>query len=276
MRRWIVIGAAIILGVVGTFVLVSYVQNAEERALEGQELATVLVVTQPIPEGTPADSISGAVGPQELPVEAVAARAVSNLEDLVGLVASTDLVVGEQLLASRFHSPADAAVATRPEVSPELLQVTIPLEPARALGGRLVPGDLVSVIASFDSFNLNTAEPGDAVAIQDVLDQIVVVGAATGADGTSPLQSPKATHLVIHKVLVTGIQVQNEPRESPDGATAVEYAPTGGLLITLAAHPDDIEKIVFTMEHGMLWLALENAETPEDATAIITRENIFR
>lgn len=273
MRRWTAIGAAIALGVVGTFVLVSYVQNAEERALEGQELATVLVVIHPIAEGTPAESIAGAVTAQEVPTEVVAAGAVSNLGDLTGLVASTDLVVGEQLIASRFHSRADAAVATRPEVPPELLQVTIPLDPARALGGRLVPGDLVAVIASFDSFNLNTAEPGDAVAIQDALDQIVVVG---GTEGATPLQSPKATHLIIHKVLVTGIQVQNEPRESPDGATVVEYAPTGGLLITLAAHPDDIEKIVFTMEHGALWLALEDVDTPEDATAILTRENVFR
>ena len=75
---------------------------------------------------------------------------------------------------------------------------------------------------------------------------------------------------------MTGVQVEEEPRESSDGtATVVEFSPTGNLLITLAATAEDAEKIVFTAEHGFVWLALEDPEAPEPETEIRSRANIY-
>lgn len=277
-RRWLAIGGAIVLAVVGAFLLISYVQGAERRALEGQELVSVYVVTEPIGKGASLSTVSESVELRELQRTAVVEDAVSNLDDLSGLVASVDLVTGEQLLLSRFETPAEAAVETRVEVPPALLQFTIILAPEQAVGGRLVPGDLVAVVASFEPFDLATVEPGDPEALEEARETIIVIPGLTTEDepaGTLSLQTPNSTHLIIHKVLVTGVQVEEIPTESPDGTGAVELAPTGNLLITLAAPVEDLEKIIFTAEHGSLWLALEHSEAPEPETDIRNRSNIY-
>ena len=278
-RRFLAIGGAVVLAAVGALLLISYVQGAEERALEGQELVTVYVVTQPIDEGATLAEVQDRVEHRELPREAVVPNAVADLEDLSGLIASSDIVVGEQVLLSRFETPAEAAVDTRVQVPADLLQATIAVPPERAVGGRLIPGDLVAVIASFEPFELNAVEPGDEQSLQDALDSIIVLpgeGTEDQPAGAVTLRSPNSTKIIIHKVLVTGVQVEELPVESEEGtATSVELAPTGNLLITLAAPAEDLEKIVFTAEHGSLWFALEDPDAPEPQTEIQTRSTIY-
>ena len=278
-RRWMAIGGALVLAIVGAFLLLAYVQGAENRALEGQELVSVYVVTEPIERGAALSSVRDSVQLRELQRDAVVEDAISTLDDLSGLVAAVDLVTGEQLLLSRFETPAAAAVETRVEVPPQLLQATIALGPEQAVGGRLVPGDLVAIIASFEPFDLGAVEPGDPEALDEARETIIVIPGLTPEDepaGTLSLQTPNSTHLIIHKVLVTGVQVEELPTESTTEAGAVELAPTGNLLITLAAPAEDLEKIIFTAEHGSLWLALEDPDAPEPETDIRSRENIYQ
>ncbi len=276
MKRWMAIAGAIVLAVVGTVLLISYVQSAEQRAREGQELATVLVVDEPIEKGTLAELIGDSVRETDIPLDVLAEDAVADLTELEGLVATTDLVPGEQVIASRFQTPAVVAAESRVEVPPEFLQVTISLQPPRAVGGRLVPGDYVGLIASFAPFNFSAVEPGDEEALQEAKDSIIIIGAGT-EETTPDFKTPRTTLLIIHKVLITGIQVEQAPRELEDGAaTTVEFAPTGNLLITMAAGAEDIEKIVFVAEHGSIWLALEDIDAPEPITEIRTRGNIYQ
>ena len=278
-RRFVAIGGAFVLAAFGAFLLIQYVQGAEERALEGQELVTVYVVADPIEEGATVDDIRDRVELRELPADAVVGNAIADLADLEGLVAAADMVVGEQVLLSRFETPAEAAVDTRIEVPSDLLQATVSLDPERAVGGRLVPGDLVAVIASFEPFNLNSVEPGDEESLQDALDIIdVLPGDPDDPDadpGATSLQTPNSTHIIIHKVLITAVQVEELPIEAEEGTGAAELAPTGNLLITLAAPAEDVERIVFTAEHGLVWLALEDPDAPEPVTEIQTRSTIY-
>lgn len=278
MRRWIAIGAAVILAVVGTLLLISYVQGAEDRAREGQDLATVIVVEDLVERGTLATEIIDSVRQVEVPVGVVATGAVSDLTELEGLVAEVDLVPGEQVIASRFQSPAALAAESRVEVPAEFLQLSLSLEPERVVGGRLVPGDRVAFVASFEPFDLAAVEPGDEEALEEAQDQIVVITDEEGNPVPTNLSTPTSTKIVIHKVLVTGVQLENEPRAttSEDGLTStVEYAPTGNLVVTMAATAEDAEKIVFTAEFGTIWLALEDADAPEPDTDIRTRANIY-
>ncbi len=277
MKRWAAIGGAIVLAAVGTLLLISYVQSAEQRAREGQELAKVLVVDQLIEKGTLAELIGDSVKEVEVPLDVLADNAVTDLTELEGLVATTDLIPGEQVIASRFQTPAAVAAESRVEVPPEFLQVTIPLDPARAVGGRLVPGDRVVFIGSFPPFSLGGVEPGDDQALEEARDAIIVIESDEGQGQTQlALRTPASTHIIIHKLLITGIQVEQAPREAEDGTTlTVEFAPTGNLLITMAAGAEDVEKIIFTLEYGSVWLALEDADSPEPDTEIRTRENIY-
>ncbi|HEX5630681.1 MAG TPA: hypothetical protein VFY15_03405, partial [Acidimicrobiia bacterium] len=71
--------------------------------------------------------------------------------------------------------------------------------------------------------------------------------------------------------------VEQLPRvgeDVPDDAPAL--APTGNLLITLAGPPVAVERIVFTIEHGFIWLAAEGSDVSDAITDIITRATVYK
>jgi pilus assembly protein CpaB len=261
--------------------LVGYVRSAEDRALAGEELVPVLVAEQAIERGDGSDGLIDAVRLEKVPAKVRAEDAVADLADLEGLAAAVDLVPGEQLLLSRFAAPETLVVHRRVEAPADLLEVTVSLTPERAVGGQLQPGDLVAVIASFDPLDAGAEEPGSTVGTglppnPDGGDDDTFVGTTDGESG--PTRTPASTHLILHKVLVTNVQVEQLPRH-PDEASAddaPELAPTGNLLITLAVEPADAQRIVFTAEHGFIWLGGENAEADEPETVVELRETVYR
>jgi len=277
MRRTVGIVAAIAVAALGTLLLVAYVRSAEDRALEGEQLVDVLVVDNPIAKGTPGSGINGSVRLESVPAKVVADGTITDLTLLEELVASTDLLPGEQLVASRFVAEEVLLTRTAIEAPPDTIEVTISLTAERALGGAITPGDVVAVIASFDPFDLNAFEPSD-LAPGEVIDPEEIFVGTSGEDGGTALKTPNSTHLILHKILVTNVQAEQVPRtvdeELPDDAPAL--APTGNLLISLAGTVGQVEKIVFTAEHGFLWLGAEGPDTPEPNTVIQTRETIYR
>jgi pilus assembly protein CpaB len=165
IRRQKLIGilASVLLAAVGTGLLVAYVRSAEDRALKGEDTVEVLVVDATIPKGTKAEDISASLRLEHVPVKVATKDALASTGPLAGKVAAVDLLPGEQLVSSRFSSPAEVQ-----GVAPNLLQVTVALDPVRALGGQLRKGDSVAVTVSFDD--------------------------------------PETTHLVLHKVRVTDVR----------------------------------------------------------------------
>ena len=277
MRRAIGIVGAIAVAAFGTLLLVGYVRGAEDRALAGEELLEVLVVDRPISQGMPASLLAGSVRLEMVPVKVRSEGSVSDLATLADLVAATDLYPGEQLVASRFVAAESLSAHARIEAPPDTLEVTVSISAERALGGQLVPGDVVAVIASFDPFDLNTFEPSDLGPGEIIDPSEIFVGTSGDGEGSS-VRSPTSTGLILHKVLVTSVQVEQLPRATvedlPDDSPAL--APTGNLLITLAASAGAIERIVFTAEHGFLWLAAEGPDVPEVVTVIQTRATVYK
>ena len=106
-----IIGAivALVLAGVGAFVLIGYVRGADARAAEGAEMADVYIVQELIPKGTSGDTVADYVEVDSVPQRNIAEGAVTDLDDLAGLVAAADLLPGEQLLEARFADPADLA-----------------------------------------------------------------------------------------------------------------------------------------------------------------------
>jgi len=279
MRRVIGIVASIALVGVGTLLLVGYVSGAEERALAGEELVGVLVVDQAIEVGAAVEDIADAVRFEQVPVKVRVEGAVDGLEDLAGLVTTSGLLPGEQITTSRFADPASLLVHQSVERPPGTVQVTVSLSPERAVGGRLVPGDTVAVIASFDPFDVTFIEPGEVIDGGGAGSEgsPIYVG-STGDDESAGLQTPNSTHLILHGILVTNVQVEQLPPAPAEGrdADAPDLAPTGNLLITMAVTPADAEKIVFTAEHGFLWLAADDEDIDVDDSSIQTRGSIYR
>ncbi len=276
-RRVLGLIASVALAAAGTFVLLAYVNGADERAAAGEEVVAVLIVAEPIDRGTAAADLGDLVKSTLVPAKVRAEGAVADVADLEG-VAAVDLAPGEQVLASRFVPVNDLETEAKVEVPEGLLQVTVSLSPERAVGGRLRPGSTVGVLASFEPFDFNATEPGGAPEDQPV-EIVLETEPEEEAEPATKLRTPNSTHIVLHKVLVTNVQIERLPAETatPDVEQSnLELAPTGNLLVTLAVSAPDAEKVVFAAEHGTVWLAAEPAEADETGTTIQTRGTIYR
>jgi pilus assembly protein CpaB len=219
--RIIAVAVAAILAVAGAVALVAAFRSADQAAVAGARLQSVLVVTDGIPAGTEAARLSDAVTVQQIPAKYVAEGAVEDLDDIAGLVAAVDLQPGEQVLASRFASPAELASAGIHVAVPVGLQeVSVAVDLQRIAGGAVGPGDRVGVFASYD----------DGVA---------------GA---------KTTTLLLNRVLVTSLASTVDP--DSDGQQA-----QGLVLVTLALDADQATAVINAAEFGHLWMSAQNDDT---------------
>ncbi|NNC41187.1 MAG: hypothetical protein HKN95_10885 [Acidimicrobiia bacterium] len=269
-RKWIGVLISLVLAAVGTWVLVQYVNGADERALEGTETVDVLVVSETIPEGATVQEVSSRVERQQVPVATQAAGSVDSLAALQGTVTAVALVPGEQVITSRFVTPQQFSEAAEYVIPDELLAVTLSLSPDRAVGGELNPGDLVAVVASFEPFDINGVIPLEGEEQEEVEPTIL-----EGED----LKTPNSSGIIVHKAIVTNVQVEELPTEATTESAelqGVEVAPTGNLLITIATEAPYIEKIVFTAEWGLVWLALEGELAAEEFDQVQTRNLVYR
>lgn len=244
MRSRIIAAAlAVVLAVGGTLVLVAYVRGADARALEGTRTVDVIVATQTIPRNTPAGMLVGMVAVKELPQMAVLSDRVTSLDQLSGQVALTDILPGEQLVTARFADPATARSRDQGGIPEGLQEVTIQLEPRRALGGDIAPGDTVGVVMSF----------------------------------TPPVKDYE-THLRYQKVLVTRVQgAPARPTESSDGTdgSVADPVPGDALLVSLAVDVPMVERIVYAAEHGTIWLTKEPLSADEAGAAVVNSGSVF-
>ncbi len=245
MRSRLVAAAlAVLLALGGTLALIAYVRGADARALAGTRTVDVLVATQMIPKSTPAKSLVGMVAVKKLPEMAVLPDRVTSLEQLSGKVALTDLLTGEQLVSARFADPATARSQDQGGIPEGMQEVTVLLEPQRALGGRIAPGDTVGVFMSF-----------------------------------SPPIKNYETHLRLQKVRVTRVQgtlAKASEEESNAGDSAPSPAPDDAFLVSLAVDVPMAERVLFAAEHGKIWLSNEPLSANEAGASVINPEGIFR
>jgi pilus assembly protein CpaB len=147
-RRLLAAFVALVLALAGAVVLVAYVRGADARAAAGMQTVPVLVVQHLVPEGTPADQLADAVDTELVPAKTAVPGRVADLADLAGKVATVDLQPGEQLLAGRFAFPDDLRAPGTVDVPAGDQEVSVLLDPQRAVGGRLKAGDKVGVYLS--------------------------------------------------------------------------------------------------------------------------------
>jgi pilus assembly protein CpaB len=226
--RIIAVAVAAVLAVAGAVALVVAFRAADQAAAAGAQLQSVLVVRTEVPAGTPGERLGDAVTVEQVPARYVVEGAVSDPDDLAGLVAAVTLEPGEQVLASRFGSPAElASSGVHVAVPAGLQEVSIAVDLQRIAGGSVGPGERVGVFASYD----------DAV------------------------KGSKTTTLLLNQVLVTAVASTVDP--SADGQQA-----QGLVLVTLALDADQAKAVVNAAEFGHIWMSAQNDDTalPADAT----------
>ncbi len=251
-RKLIGVVASVLVALGGTFVILRSSNSSKPAPVALAEPAvTVLKVVKPVPKGTAADKLGDAVQEVSVPASQRAAGAAATLADLTGLVVSTELVPDEQVMKARFIT---AQEQQRTEVANTggsgLMGVWLSLEPLRALGGRVQPGDQVAVVTSFVNVPSNGKNPEGAV---------------------------PATAILLHKVPVLEVVGGFVPAApAPDGSTAATtIAPVAPLLVKLGVTAGESERLIYAMNNGALWLASEANDVPEDGTKVVTRDNVY-
>ena len=248
--------AAVVLAVIGVVLVVSYANSADQRAVRDLEPVGVLVVTADVPAGTTVEALAASVKTQQLPSTAVSDSSLTSLDEVAGKVTSTDLVVGEQLVAERLVAPEDVQAGGTVDVPKGLQEISFQLEPQRVVGGRIVPGDHVGIIILMADGGLED-EP----------------------------EEPSAD-LVLPKTLVTHVQGAPQPAEStapadpaadPAAAPAEDTAlPTGSLMLTVAVSDEDAVKIAFASENATMWLTKQTDKTEDTDPGTITKTEVYK
>jgi len=149
-KRVVAAVLAVILAAAGIGALVVYTQGAQERAFRGTQTVSVLRVTEKVPAGTKAGDLDSKIERVTLPRAAVPDDAVKSMTELGDKVTIAALVPGEVLVGARFDASLEESRSTTIGVPKGFQELTLELNSARVLGGALVPGDRVGVVASYD------------------------------------------------------------------------------------------------------------------------------
>jgi pilus assembly protein CpaB len=223
MRRIIAAGAAILMAAIGGVMLLGYVRTADQRAtaqaVAGIQSRPVLVATSVIPKGTPATDLGKFAALKPMPQMAIAAGAVTDLNQVSGKVASIDIQPGEIVLGARFTDPDSFQSSQAVKVPDGMLQVSALLVTERVVGGIVIPGSTVAVYA------------GPAM----VTDKVLV----TRVDGVANADQAQAA--------AAKSDTKTDPTQSKNAS----------IMVTVAVTPQQAAGWVTAQEAGSLWLALD-------------------
>lgn len=247
MRRIVISVLAGLVVVVSAVALLSWVSNADSRALAGQQPVTVLVASAEIPVGTTAAEARGLVTTKQVPTSAVVPGAIASLDSVMGQVALSTIHAGEQLIAQRWGNPDEAAKSTAIPIPAGYQSVSFQLSPDRLNGGKIAPGNLIGIFIT------------DSVQ-------------ASGPSG----EAQRGTKLVLSKVqvldVVGGVSVSPAPSDSASAAPV----PTQIIMVTVAVTSVEAEKLIWGLEGARVYISLQNDETnTEVPVSPITGDEVF-
>ncbi|WP_324650152.1 Flp pilus assembly protein CpaB [Georgenia sp. H159] len=228
MSRRLIAGlVATLLAAVAAVLVIAYVARADQRAMAEMSPVSVLVVTQPVPEGTPAEALTDHLAVEEVPATAVVPGGVTSLEQVENQLTTTALQPGEQLLASRFAPPEEEDADGEVAVPEGYHQVTVQLPVARVLGGHIAAGDTVGLFVSSDGEThlrlhkvLVTRVQGGVAVVQNEDGSETTQAAADSLMVTVAVPTTDA-EIVVNAAEFSGIWLSLEPKDAPEDGTRV-------------------------------------------------------
>jgi pilus assembly protein CpaB len=244
-RRVIAITIALAVALFGAFGVVAYAQGADSRAVAGQKTANVYITKAEVPVGT---SAAQAVAQNLIALQPVVARgvpqgALTEVGAVTGaLVATSAIMPGEIVLASRFGAPADA---TNAQVIPTgKIAITVTLTDPQRIAPLLMPQ---SHIVIFDT------------------------------TGASPTSTTRLTRILLANVEVIGVgSLTAQPAPSPAAAQSTPPAASSAALVTVAVSPADAQLLVHEIQVGnLLYGGLLGSAVKVDPNRVVNDASIL-
>jgi len=149
---------AFALAGIASLLLISYVQDIERRAIMKGAPETVLVAKKDISARTIMSE--DLVEYKEIPKPFIEPGAVTNVEEILGMVVITDIRKGEQITKNLLLPIATWTVLS--SFVPEGYRaITIHVDEVSGVGGLLLPGDEVDIVATFSFEDLRRYVPAE-------------------------------------------------------------------------------------------------------------------
>ncbi len=223
-RRSVLLALAIVTALIGTGLIVLYVQGIDNRATEGQELVEVLVASSTIEAGESVEAAeeAGKFSKKQVRRDDMVPGALSSVTSVTGLVATGTIFPGEQLIADRFGNAGSAQTLVIPD---DKFAMSVELTDPERVAGFVNPGSEVAIFVT--------------------------------------VSDPRPyTRILLPRVTVIGVgQTTTTSRTTTDdsGAQTVEEVPK--TILTLAVNQEQAEKLIWADRFGDLNFALLSAKT---------------
>jgi pilus assembly protein CpaB len=226
-NRIALIVVAVVAGFLAVVASFMYLSAVRQRVEKEEALVRVYVAAKDLARNASAEDLIAdrAIETKEIPRKYIPDGAIASAAEIGGKVLVVDTPKGAILTRSHFASVEAAGMPV--QTPPGFRAVAIEVNEITAAGKKIVSGDRVDVVASFDQ----------------------------GPNG-KPL-----TKTVLQNVLVLqGFEASAAQGKTGGGAFGGASQQQGGRpLVILALAPADIEKLLFSENYGAVWLTLRPA-----------------
>ena len=275
--RVILMIVAIIIAGVAVFGVIAYISNIRQTAEKEVEKIEVLVAVQNIPKDTFVEDLmsSKSVELLAIPRKYIAEGVLTTLDNFKGFVTISPISKGEQITSTKFVKPEQAGLAFN--IPGDMVAISIPVDEVIGVSNLISIGDMVNVIATFKPEEKQAETAADTTTVET---QAVEAGQE---EILTEIKEPITKTLLWNvKVLYLGTrEITAEEQKEKDSKILSNQAEKDAKAIivntvTLAVSPEDAEKLVFSEEMGLVWLALVPSEGVEvKETPGRTYKNIF-
>jgi pilus assembly protein CpaB len=249
-RRSVLLLVAVLIALVGTALIVLYVQGIDERATEGQELVEVLVATDTIDAGEAVSSAqeAGKFETKQVRRDDLVEGAISSTGSITDLVALGTIYPGEQLIAKKFGTIGSTDALVIPD---KKMAVSVELTDWERVAGFVNPGSEIAVFATgLDAVRISPT--GEETRLGD------------------------KTRIVLTRSPVVGVgttSVTSRTVETEEGAQVTEEVPT--TILTLAVTQDEAERLIHADRTSDLTFALLTEDTDVRDKPTVGGEVVF-
>ena len=258
-RRLGLLAAALIVALLGTTAVFSYVSKVEADAATGAEMVDVLVATELMPAGTSATAATRGklVRVSSMPRRSVPEGALTDLEDVGEQKLVSDVFAGEVLLKAKFaNQSARTGALTIPK---ETIAISVELEDPQRVAGFVVPGSEVAIFATIKKI----AATAKATA-QTTANSAQVSVQAEGDDDYTNLLLPRVSVIAVGPATLRPDARKDEKDEKITKA-----------VLTVAVNQRDAERLVHSAQTGDLWFGLLSSSSKTGPAMGVSNTNLF-
>jgi Flp pilus assembly protein CpaB len=234
---------AIAVGAFAAFAVLNYVRGVEDDKNEDVDLAEVYVVSSDIERNTTGEMAkSTSIETRWIPNEFRPANAMTELSQIEGKVALSDLPANQVLVTGNFVDPQSATLSFSELLTGDMTSVALQFDQIRGMGGFLSPGDTVNMYVKYDSVDLDPtgeASTEDAAALGQIEDNL-------------PYSEPARVLYQSVKILSVGAQLQLLPGQDP-GDDAITQNNAGVIIFAL---PPEAASRVLSVPLSEIYLTL--------------------